>query len=320
VAFGAAVTYTIAVHNNGPDGVTGASLTDGFPASLSGASWTCSATAGSSCPAASGTGNITAALVNVANGGNVTFTASAAAAPATKMLPLLTTLDTFNRANATTLGGTWTQPVALGSAAIRANTNQALCSSALACPLGPAYWTTAFLAKQGAAYTFVATAGSPAAPLTGSNLLMAATGPASGGIYPSDVRVLYTTGSATIANTASVAAPAGTLDPSLVNNSKTDTLTLSGNSVVVSTTTNGGGAWTDLGSVGIPTGAFATGNTLSAVINSATGSVDIWKTNGGTTYLGSVAGLGATFTAGGRIGMLLPNTARVDDFKGGTVP
>jgi hypothetical protein len=148
---------------------------------------------------------------------------------------------------------------------------------------------------------------------------MAVTGTPSSGIYPSGVRVQYNTSSASVVNTATVSAPAGTTDSNTANNSQNDSLTVSGNRVLVSTTTNSGGAWNDLGSVGIPTGSFAIGNTLTAVIN-ADGTVDVWKTNGGTTYLGSVPGLAAAFTTGGRVGLLLPNSARADDFKGGTVP
>ena len=169
VAFGATVTYTITVHNNGPDGVAGAAVTDGFPASLSAVTWTCSATAGSSCPAASGTGNITGALVNVANGGNVTFTATTTAAPVTKALLAITVRDTFTRtptANQSNLntqapaGVAWTQPGGTGTAAIRANTSQAQCTNAglVLCAAGPAYWngtSPVFGAKQGAAFTFV---------------------------------------------------------------------------------------------------------------------------------------------------------------------
>ena len=150
---------------------------------------------------------------------------------------------------------------------------------------------------------------------------MANTGTQVLSVFPSGVRVMYTTGAASsIVNTATVSVPSGTIDPSGVNNSATDTVTFSGNRILVSTTTTGGLSYSDLGSVAIPTGSFASGNTLTAVINNTTGTVDLWKTNGGVTYLGQVGGLTVGFTGGGRVGMLLPNTARVDDFKGATVP
>jgi uncharacterized repeat protein (TIGR01451 family) len=67
--------YTILVRNLGPDPVTGATVTDAFPASLSGLAWTCAASAGSSCTAA-GTGSINDAAVNLLTSGTATYTAT----------------------------------------------------------------------------------------------------------------------------------------------------------------------------------------------------------------------------------------------------
>ncbi|HQX57315.1 MAG TPA: DUF4394 domain-containing protein, partial [Pyrinomonadaceae bacterium] len=72
VAPGATTTYTIVASNAGPDPVVGATVTDTFPAGISGATWTCVAAGGGSCPAANGTGNISAS-VNLPSGGSVTF-------------------------------------------------------------------------------------------------------------------------------------------------------------------------------------------------------------------------------------------------------
>ncbi|MCE9600645.1 MAG: DUF11 domain-containing protein, partial [Gemmatimonadetes bacterium] len=71
------VTYTIVASNAGPTAVTAATVADVFPANVTGATWTCSATAGSVCPA-SGSGNI-AASVNLLSGGSATFTATVTA-------------------------------------------------------------------------------------------------------------------------------------------------------------------------------------------------------------------------------------------------
>jgi len=71
-------TYTIVVTNNGPDDVTAATIADNLPdgVTLSGA-WTCAASAGSSCSAASG-GSVGGSAVNltadILNGGTVTVT------------------------------------------------------------------------------------------------------------------------------------------------------------------------------------------------------------------------------------------------------
>jgi uncharacterized repeat protein (TIGR01451 family) len=72
---GSQVTYTITATNNGPSGVTGATVNDNFPASLSSVTWTCTASAGSSCGAATGSGNINTS-VNLLTNGTATFTAT----------------------------------------------------------------------------------------------------------------------------------------------------------------------------------------------------------------------------------------------------
>jgi len=105
--------------------------------------------------------------------------------------PTLTVLDTFNRANANTLGGNWSQVTLLGAAAIRVNTNQA--SDVLL--TGQAIWNGAgnvFGAKQGAAFTFANTT------LNGSSLILKA----GGGATPNSfIRVLYNGGQVVVATT-----------------------------------------------------------------------------------------------------------------------
>ncbi len=65
------VAYTITVANAGPSAVTGATVTDTFPAVLT-CSWTC---AGAACAATSGSGSIAEGL-DLAPGASVTYTAS----------------------------------------------------------------------------------------------------------------------------------------------------------------------------------------------------------------------------------------------------
>jgi uncharacterized repeat protein (TIGR01451 family) len=69
------VTYSIVVSNAGPSDVTGATVTDTFPANISSASWTCAATGGASC-VASGSGDINDS-VNLPIGDTVTYTVTA---------------------------------------------------------------------------------------------------------------------------------------------------------------------------------------------------------------------------------------------------
>jgi uncharacterized repeat protein (TIGR01451 family) len=71
-------TYTITATNAGPDAVTGASVTDTFPADLTNVTWTCAASAGSTCGSAGGAGNI-GTTVNLLASGTATFTATTTA-------------------------------------------------------------------------------------------------------------------------------------------------------------------------------------------------------------------------------------------------
>jgi uncharacterized repeat protein (TIGR01451 family) len=76
---GEAVTYTIVVGSSGPSAVSGAMVLDTPPAELTGVTWSCSATPGSSCPA-SGTGAIDAS-VDLLVDGAATFTLTGTVSP-----------------------------------------------------------------------------------------------------------------------------------------------------------------------------------------------------------------------------------------------
>ncbi|HET9314844.1 MAG TPA: DUF11 domain-containing protein, partial [Vicinamibacteria bacterium] len=109
---GQAITYTIVVTNLGPDPASGATVSDPLPAGLTSASWTCTATAGSSCPP-SGTGGIGAA-VSLPAGGSATFTLAATVQPAA-------TGTLTNTASVTPPSGV-TDPVGANNAAVDADT------------------------------------------------------------------------------------------------------------------------------------------------------------------------------------------------------
>ena len=78
---GQALIYTIVATNAGPDVAIGATVTDAFPADLLGVSWVCSASAGSACASAGGTGNLDT-TVDLLAGGSATFTVAATASSA----------------------------------------------------------------------------------------------------------------------------------------------------------------------------------------------------------------------------------------------
>src|SRR4029077_19788931 len=81
VVAGRPTTYTITVTNPlGPSDASGATVTDLFPATLTGVTWTCAATAGGACPL-SGIGDINSA-VTVPVGATVVFTATGTVNPA----------------------------------------------------------------------------------------------------------------------------------------------------------------------------------------------------------------------------------------------
>jgi uncharacterized repeat protein (TIGR01451 family) len=81
LARGQVTTYVITVKNNGPGDLTDVDVKDIPPAVLTNVSWTCTATAGSSCQAASGTGSIFT-KVWLLNGGSATFLLTGTVDPA----------------------------------------------------------------------------------------------------------------------------------------------------------------------------------------------------------------------------------------------
>jgi uncharacterized repeat protein (TIGR01451 family) len=310
---GSAVNYTIVVTNYGPGTASGATVTDTLPASLTVGSWTCTASVGSSC-AVTGSGNNRGGTITLLNGGSATFTANTTLASnasgtlfntatvavasgttdsnpnnntATDLdsiipaLPLINILDNFNRANSNNLGGNWSQALGGGGAgALRVNTQMAAANV-----LGNAYWNVpsgGFGSKQGAAFTFAN------APINNTNLILKASGtPLVASVAPNFISVSYrSTG---------------------------------GGQVLVTTSTNYG--LTQATRANFDNVGFAIGDTLSAVVD-ATGTVSVWKTSGAsTTFLGSVTIPGSGFWTGtGRIGLQLPNGARIDDFRGGNLP
>ncbi|WP_162265793.1 SpaA isopeptide-forming pilin-related protein [Arthrobacter alpinus] len=81
---GSPITYTVTAHNNGPSDAINAVLTDPLPASITGATWTCTVTAlgtanlppisgPTKCGVASGTGSITD-TVRINTGGTIRYT------------------------------------------------------------------------------------------------------------------------------------------------------------------------------------------------------------------------------------------------------
>jgi len=284
---GATNTYTIVVANAGPSTATDATVTDALPVSLlTGATWSCSATAGASCGSVSGSGSINT-TVTLPNGASATFTVTTTVkagttgpvsntatvdlaidpntannsvtdtdqAPPPK--PTLTVLDPFTRGNVFNLGSNWGQATFFGFAAIRVNNQQAFGSSA-----GNASWNTTFGTTQAAAFTIA--------------------GPTVNG----DALILKSSGFSWIR------------------------VRVTGTQIVVEHTPLLGLSYTNLATFASVAGV---GSTITALVDS-TGQVSVWN---GATFVGWVNAAG--FTGGGGIGISLPTNGRIDNFAGGTV-
>src|SRR5204863_7601180 len=77
---GGTVAYTIVVKSDGLAPITGAIVTDTFPAQLTNITWSCVGIGGGVCGSASGTGNISQ-TVNLPGVSSVTYTALATILP-----------------------------------------------------------------------------------------------------------------------------------------------------------------------------------------------------------------------------------------------
>jgi uncharacterized repeat protein (TIGR01451 family) len=233
------VTYTIVASNGGPNPVFGATVTDNFPAAITAVTWTCSASGGSSCGAASGSGNISR-TVNLLVGGTVTFTAVASTSPsATGTLTNTATItapveiaDTNLTNNSATDTDTLVQipDLSITKTDGRATVvpSQTVTYTIVGSNLG-------LVVSTGAKVTDTVPASLLGATWTcaGSGGGTCTAGPVSGNIndtvnLPAGASVTYMltgTLSATpsgLTNTATIAPPAGTNDPNPANNVATD--------------------------------------------------------------------------------------------------
>ena len=101
VSPGSPTTYTIIVSNNGPSSVTGATIADSLPATLSNASWTATSSNGATGFASSGTGNING-TANLPTGSSITYTLTATvSSTATDSLTLANTASVTTPAGVT---------------------------------------------------------------------------------------------------------------------------------------------------------------------------------------------------------------------------
>ncbi|MDX1996620.1 MAG: DUF11 domain-containing protein, partial [Thermoanaerobaculia bacterium] len=239
---GSSVTYTIVVANAGPDPVPSATVTDTFPATITGVTWTCVGAGGGTC-AANGSGNLNQA-VNLPSGGSVTFTVTGTIAPdATGTLVNTATVTTGSVFDPNAGNNTATDTDTLTPQADLSVTKTDGAASEI--PGTPVTYTIVAANAGPSTATSVSVADTFPASLTGCSWTSVAAGGATGndagpvagnitdgGItLPPAASVTYTVtcnidpaARGTLANTATVASPV--TDPSAGNNSATDTDTL----------------------------------------------------------------------------------------------
>ena len=254
---GGSTTYTIVVSNAGPSTAVAQAVTDNFPAAITAVQWTAVASAGSSAAASSGTGNI-ATTVTLLPGGTATFTAVAQIS-----------------ASATgTLTNTATVAVPPGDNTPANNTATDVDTLTPQADLAIGKTNTVTMVVPGTSDTFIIVVGNlgPSAvtgagvsdPLpsgvtaatwtaTGSSGGGTVTGPSSGTgalattvNLPVNATVTFTftvqidpSATGTLNNTATVSPPAGVTDPNPANNNGTDISSLTPQSDLSITKTDG---------------------------------------------------------------------------------
>ncbi|GAB4433801.1 MAG: hypothetical protein Kow0031_15420 [Anaerolineae bacterium] len=235
---GSQVTYIISVGNDGPSHVTGAVVSDTFPAALTNVSWTCSASSGSSCPA-SGSGDINA-TVDLLAGGQADFTVAATIDPAaTGSLSNSATVsaptdpnsannsatDTDSLTSAADLSltlnysGSGTPGTALAYTIKVANNGPSDAPGAVVSDTFPAALTNV-------TWTCSASSGS-SCPSGGSGDINATVNLAAGGMVTVSVQAtIQPSAGGLLSNSAAVVAPSGVADGDSANNSATKSFTV----------------------------------------------------------------------------------------------
>ncbi len=241
------ITYTIAISNAGGRHAEGVVITDTFPASLAGVTWTCAATSGSACPA-SGSGDLNA-TADILAGGRVTFTAAgtvtATGSPVvnTACLSAATDADPANNCATETLASALANlgirmsraqtavvpglPITYTLIVTRAGTPEQLAPQAVG--LAVRVTNDVPTGVTGVQWQCAASPEAQCASASGSgNLISATVNMAAGGVATFTVAGVVDPGArGSLINTARVAPPPGYVDPNPADDESTDTATLS---------------------------------------------------------------------------------------------
>ncbi|ANB19547.1 proprotein convertase P-domain-containing protein [Dokdonella koreensis] len=234
---GGSTTYTIVASNAGPSAVTGATVTDTFPASLT-CTWTCAGSGGGTC-APSGSGNI-ASPVTLPVGASATYTATCAISAtasgtlvntATIAVPAGVNDPTPGNNSATdtdTLAATADLAITKTDGVTSATPGDSTTYTIVASNAGPSAVTGAtvtdtFAASLTCTWTCAGSGGGTCAPSGSGNIASPVTLPVGASATYTATCAISATASGTLVNTATIAAPAGVTDPTPGNNSATDT-------------------------------------------------------------------------------------------------
>jgi uncharacterized repeat protein (TIGR01451 family) len=240
---GTTVTYLITAANNGPSAVTGATITDTIPDTLTKVTWSCASASGAnaSCRTASGTGNITVP-VNLTSGAGVilhvtgtlvsgatgTLTNTASVSPpmgttdpnpsnnsATHTDPITPVADlVLRKANpqATAVPGTSVTWLLTASNNGPSDATNAMITDTIPDTLTKVTWSCASASGANASCRTASGTGNITVPVNlqaGSSVTVTVTG------------TLDPAATGTVTNTAQIAPPAGTTDPDMSNNTAT---------------------------------------------------------------------------------------------------
>ncbi len=234
---GGSVTYTITASNAGPSNVTGATVADTFPASLT-ATWT-AVGAGGGTATASGSGNIND-TVNLPAGGSVTYTVTAAiSAGATGTLSNTATVsapggvtdptpgnnsatDSDTLAPRADLAITKTDGVTVVNAGGTVTYTITASNAGPSNAPGTTVADTLPASLSNATWTAVGAGGGTATASGSGNINDTVNLPAGGSVTYTVTANISGSASGTLSNTATVSAPSGVTDPTPGNNSATD--------------------------------------------------------------------------------------------------
>jgi uncharacterized repeat protein (TIGR01451 family) len=239
---GAIATWTIVAKNNGPGTVLDAKVNDTADARLTSVNWTCVGGASGVCPAASGTGNLVNALVDLPASGTATFTFKGTV-PADAVGTLGNTATITAPAGITdpSLANNTSTPtpftivgpdlqITKTDGLTTINAGAPVTYTIVVTNAGPGITTGAAVADTmptkltGVTWNCTGSSGAACGTASGSGNIAATTGalPVGGKLTYTVNGTVAATASGTLANSASVTAPASTTDPNTTNNVAND--------------------------------------------------------------------------------------------------